>query len=243
MKIFAYKMTHDDGAAPCVQDGLLTLAICKPTIRKAAQKGNFIVGIGGENLGIGRLIYVAEVSEVIKGRNYYETHRDRLDCVYEPDSTTGLPVHRGEDFDHQDPVFKPRDVGCNWENAFVLKSTNFRYLGIKGPGYLDLLVYYDDLRSLVEMHRTNLPDTKARCLIIDSQRIEWNQLNEVIRELWKNFESVPGELATHYEDDPRPHEWLAHNTEVQKWRDANQFNAQKFGFRLRDHKPFQLTHF
>jgi len=36
-KIYFYKLTCDDGGAPCVQDGLLSLAICKPMIRSTAE--------------------------------------------------------------------------------------------------------------------------------------------------------------------------------------------------------------
>ncbi len=43
-KFYLYKMTVDDGGAPCVQDGVLTLAICKPTIRRVAPEGSFSIG-------------------------------------------------------------------------------------------------------------------------------------------------------------------------------------------------------
>jgi hypothetical protein len=35
-KIYIYKLTSDDGGAPCVRDGILSLAICKPWIRSVA---------------------------------------------------------------------------------------------------------------------------------------------------------------------------------------------------------------
>ena len=38
-RFYLYKMTVDDGGAPCVQDRMLTLAICKPTIRRVAPEG------------------------------------------------------------------------------------------------------------------------------------------------------------------------------------------------------------
>ena len=39
-RIYFYKLTTDNGGAPCVQDNLLSLAICKPMIRMAAQVGD-----------------------------------------------------------------------------------------------------------------------------------------------------------------------------------------------------------
>jgi hypothetical protein len=154
--IYTYKMTHDDGAAPCVEDDFLTLAICKREIRKIAQVGDILIGIGGRNLGLGRLIYAAKITEIIgPGPDYYinPQHHHREDCVYKRDAN-GKPVHRGPPWDHYQrnaQSFRPRDVGRNWQNARVLKSTDFRYLGKTGPG--NLLVNYPDLRSLVEMSR------------------------------------------------------------------------------------------
>jgi hypothetical protein len=36
-RVYFYKLVVDDGGAPCVQNGLLSLAICKPQIRKTAS--------------------------------------------------------------------------------------------------------------------------------------------------------------------------------------------------------------
>ena len=36
-KIYVYKMTADTGGAPCVYQGILSLAICKPKIRRKAE--------------------------------------------------------------------------------------------------------------------------------------------------------------------------------------------------------------
>ena len=46
--IYIYKMVADNGGAPCVAAGLLSLAICKPMIRKSAAKGSLIFGFGGK---------------------------------------------------------------------------------------------------------------------------------------------------------------------------------------------------
>lgn len=39
-------MTVDNNGAPCVIKGKLTLAICKPIIRKYCQAGDLIFGFG-----------------------------------------------------------------------------------------------------------------------------------------------------------------------------------------------------
>jgi len=41
---YLYKMIVNDGGAPCVQDSLLSLAICKPMIRSAAREGSTLLG-------------------------------------------------------------------------------------------------------------------------------------------------------------------------------------------------------
>jgi len=46
-QIYFYKLTVDDGGAPCAERGLLSLAICKPMIRRTAQKGDLIFGFAG----------------------------------------------------------------------------------------------------------------------------------------------------------------------------------------------------
>lgn len=74
MKYYIYKMECDDGGAPCVSDGLLSLAICKPKIRSSAQVGDVIFGFAANSLR-GRvpdngLIYVAKISEKVCGERY-----------------------------------------------------------------------------------------------------------------------------------------------------------------------------
>ena len=50
-RIYLYKLTNDDGGAPCVHDGLLTLAICKPMIRTAARIGDLIGATLADSVG------------------------------------------------------------------------------------------------------------------------------------------------------------------------------------------------
>src|SRR5579885_3415313 len=49
-KIYIYKLTSDDGGAPCVHDGVLSLAICKPRIRSVAKEGTIILGFAADLL-------------------------------------------------------------------------------------------------------------------------------------------------------------------------------------------------
>jgi hypothetical protein len=53
MRLFSYCLSYDDGAAPNPYWGLCTLAICKPKIRRTAEIGDWIVGLGSANSPIG----------------------------------------------------------------------------------------------------------------------------------------------------------------------------------------------
>ena len=85
-RIYVYKLTVDNGGAPCVQDGLLTLAICKPMIRRMAVTGDLIFGFAANSLHPDNpLLYIACVDEKLSGDAYYcqERFADRGDCIYE----------------------------------------------------------------------------------------------------------------------------------------------------------------
>src|SRR5437899_1016143 len=78
-------MTTDSGAAPCVQSKLLSLAICKPEIRKSAKVGDILFGFAAKSLHTdNRIIYIAKITEVIAdGRYYRDTlFRGRPDRIY-----------------------------------------------------------------------------------------------------------------------------------------------------------------
>src|SRR5688500_181495 len=81
--IYVYKVVVDNGGAPCVSAGVLSLAICKPKIRKTARKGSLIFGFGGKEYQE-RLIYVARVTEKLEGEDYYRNRKyaRRPDSIY-----------------------------------------------------------------------------------------------------------------------------------------------------------------
>jgi hypothetical protein len=232
--IFAYKMTDDNGGAPCVQDGFLTLAICRPDIRKEAKKGDVIIGIGGKNIGLGRLIYAAKITHII-GPNYYvdPQFRDRKDCIYTK-TRSGKPHHRGKKwnhFDENESSFLPRDVGHDWSNARVLKSKSkhFRYLGVAGPG--DVLIKYKNLRSLIELSRSARPKgSPPACLKIDKKRREWQDIQKIVRHLWKHYSATQHGAPTHPGTDSDPRCWRFQNKMIAAYRKRHPFKKRKFGF-------------
>lgn len=75
-RIYFYKLTTDNGGAPCVEGALLSLAICKPMIRSTAGVGDLIFGFAANALHEdNRLIYAARVTRTLRNGEYYKSSR------------------------------------------------------------------------------------------------------------------------------------------------------------------------
>jgi len=163
VKVFIYKLTVDDGGAPCVRDGILSLAICKPAIRSTAKRGHIILGFAANSLyEDNRLIYAARVTKNLDGRKYFSEssrYADRPDCIYRWHGhrfewKTDSKFHSSSDLAH-DLGEEPR-----YSRANVLLSEgcdNFRYFG--DACRIRYKKEYPRLRTLVESlgqgHRVN----------------------------------------------------------------------------------------
>jgi hypothetical protein len=145
--IYVYKMVADNGGAPCISGNLLSLAICKPKIRKTAGKESLVFGFGGKGFKE-RLIYIARVTDKLEGDAYYRRreYARRPDCIYRAENHR--PMRKVSAKYHFDSDQRRKDVGFHFENAFVLLSDDFRYLGRKGTD--DFKKRYPKLRRLVE---------------------------------------------------------------------------------------------
>ncbi len=161
--IFIYKLTTDNGGAPCVKDGLLSLAICKPRIRKSAGQKDFIIGMGAKSVNDlkGRLIYIAEVTKIIQDGDYYlDKYSDRPDCIYAKKGQVfnwrfGAQYHSPADLTH--------DLGEQpyYERAICLLSDKFVYFGRnKEPSIEKIKDIYSALPRDYRVNHNN--DTKNR---------------------------------------------------------------------------------
>lgn len=148
IRLFSYKMTHDTGFAPNPFHGILTLANCKPYMRKTKQKGDWIAGfssveLNGDKVGEERLIFLMKVTDKVKYCQYWDNpvyknkipdvrSSDRInkagDNIYEPlIADARLP----EDFKqinnkhHKTEDKKIKDINGN----NVLISDYFFYFG------------------------------------------------------------------------------------------------------------------
>ena len=74
MKVYSYVVARDFGFAPNPFHGFCTLATCKPVIRKKAEIGDIIIGIGSgaqNSAYSGRMIYAMIVSEILTYDQYW----------------------------------------------------------------------------------------------------------------------------------------------------------------------------
>lgn len=86
MKFIGYRMTHDSGFAPNPFFGVLTLATCKPTIRRTKDKGDWVAGFvskalvnNSKNVGVTvpyqGLIYLMKIDKRIALDDYFNDLR------------------------------------------------------------------------------------------------------------------------------------------------------------------------
>jgi len=81
-RIYRYILTHDYGVAPCPQNGTITLATCKPVIRRCASVGDWVIGFRPGSLERGLVLWAGRVAEKISHGEYQRRHPERLDAVY-----------------------------------------------------------------------------------------------------------------------------------------------------------------
>ena len=137
-RLYVYKLTTDNGGAPAVYRNKLSLAICKPKIRAAAQVGDWIVGVAGQGLlPSAPLVYLMQVTEVSEDGTYYASKgfKTRPDAVYEW-KRNKLAWKPGAAFHGPEDTLRDVGVGPRYEVARVLLSNRYRYFGrAASPSY------------------------------------------------------------------------------------------------------------
>lgn len=152
-KIYSYVLRYDDGAAPNPFWDICTLTICKPAIRRTAQIGDWVVGLGSRRAKSndgkfhnfsGRIVYAMKITKIMSLEEYdsfCKTHllnkipdwnntkdwRLRMgDCIYDFSNKTNRlrkSVHYNDLKDKKDEDNK--DIkGLN-----ALLSDHFYYFG------------------------------------------------------------------------------------------------------------------
>jgi hypothetical protein len=150
-RLFTYTIPVDDGAAPNPFRGMCSLAICKPGIRRVAERDDWVVGLGSRNAPrgdlSGHLVYAMRVEDVLTLAQYDQQAPTRWpdrvpnvqsadlserlgDCIY--DFSLGSPVQRPG-------VHGPSNIETDLGGKNVLISRDFYYFGssaIRLPSFL-----------------------------------------------------------------------------------------------------------
>lgn len=116
MNIFTYVVTRDFGFAPNPFCGICTLATCKPGIRKSAQIGDWIFGIGSKTTLENRMIYLMKVTNKITFDEYWS----REEFAMKKPKMTTLKKMYGDNiyhYDNTDRKWKQENSHHSYENG------------------------------------------------------------------------------------------------------------------------------
>ncbi len=189
MRTYLYKLTSDRGGAPCAIEApepFLTLAICKPAIRRTALPGDRVLGITSHSLAnregypLNSVIYAAIVKDGLEARDYFAAsgeYAHRPDCIYEFHQGNGRAAHTGRSNLHSAEKHILKDLGTYpfYRNGRILFCQDFRYFGVQAvpiPPRLHLLFHASD--TLGQGHR-----------VYTEKDPESKEADALFRALWK----------------------------------------------------------
>jgi hypothetical protein len=109
-KLYRYVHVADDGIAPAVDAGLITLATCKPVIRRCASPGDWVMGFYPAPAEPGILSWAARIERKMDHGSYEAAFHGRSDAVYRL-SPRGHLIRLRPDY-HADPKDWGKDIGA-----------------------------------------------------------------------------------------------------------------------------------
>lgn len=143
-----YVVARDFGFAPNPFHGVCTLATCKPKIRGPAKPGDWVVGMGGQQLdATGRCVYFMKVTDKMTFNEYWNAPQFKGKRPVRNGSRKVMLgdniYHRDDDNDpwtQEDSHHSKPDGSPEWWNVetdtgadSVLISTRFVYFGSSAP--------------------------------------------------------------------------------------------------------------
>lgn len=174
MRFFSYKITHDTGFAPNPFGQTLTLATCKPEIRRCKKVGDWIAGftskkLNGDPVGEERLVFLMRVGEKLLIRDYFTDSRfqDKI-----PDmNAKGALVKAGDniyrpllDYAHQPEHFEQLPNANHWDTTANQSLLGLRQSDIAGQFVLiaDEFYYFGvDALPIPHQYRPKVPSGQA----------------------------------------------------------------------------------
>ena len=151
-RIHSYVVRYDSGFAPNPFYSYCTLATCKPSIRRSANVGDWVVGSGSNDRSVrrgGHLVYAMRVTEAMTFDEYGRDPRFESKKPYRNGSrkqscgdniyfraAAGVAWQQRDSFHSRsdgslNPDHVARDTGVNR----VLISNDFVYFGGEGPAF------------------------------------------------------------------------------------------------------------
>ncbi len=148
MRVFSYIVARDFGFAPNPFHGWCTLATCKPSIRRTAQVGDWILGTGSKKHDrVGQAIYAMQVEEALSFDQYWADERFRGkrpvleasrklafgDNIYYRSGPERPWLQLDSHHSFHDGSPNPENVEADTAVDRVLLSRRFVYWGDSGP--------------------------------------------------------------------------------------------------------------
>lgn len=127
-------MTSDRGFAPNPYAGILTLATCKPYIRKhCAVEGQWLAGFTSKSLcpDTGddvKLIYLAKITGALPMEKYWNAYPEKRNCP-SPDNIYRKQNGKWDLID--DSIHKPKNKKTDLSGENVITSSDYYYFGQK----------------------------------------------------------------------------------------------------------------
>jgi len=146
--VYMYVVARDFGFAPNPFHGYCTLATCKPKIRKKAQIGDVVIGMGGARLGAtGRIIFAMRVTSTVDFTRYWRSleYSDKKpvrngsrralvgDNIYHRDSPSSAWRQADSHHSHADGTINRVNLLTDTSVDRVLISEDFFYFGRSAP--------------------------------------------------------------------------------------------------------------
>lgn len=147
-RIFRYILAHDSGMAPCIDNGVVTLATCKPQVRRSARQGDWVLGfMPGGSIRRGQLVWAGVVEQKFLPDEYERAFRGRCDAIYRQ-RKNGQWRSLFPDY-HANPRDREKDVSSP---VLLFEASRSWYFGSTPVALLPEL---DHLAPTGRGHRTN----------------------------------------------------------------------------------------
>lgn len=164
MRFYRYILAYDSGRAPCVDSEFVTLATCKPTIRRCARVRDWVAGFMPRPHERGQLVYAGRVAEVVEWPEYTKRYPNRTDAVYRVKDDGA--VERLDPSYHDNANLQRKDLSapillfdknCTWYfgRAPIRLPCNLQHLAAAGRGHRVAGATVEDIEAFEHWLRGN----------------------------------------------------------------------------------------